>query len=58
MPCKDLARSKCSAHGNKALCCGAGSARFYMEETIGKRVSHEHIDEALDLVSTACHSAW
>ena len=46
---------RCRNHG---FCCGAGGARFYMEETIGKRVNHERIDEALelepDLVSTAC----
>jgi len=43
---------------SRGFCCGAGGARFYMEETIGKRVNHERIDEALelhpDLVSTAC----
>jgi Fe-S oxidoreductase len=43
---------------NKGFCCGAGGARFFMEEDLGKRVNHERIDEALDLnpdlVSTAC----
>ncbi len=46
---------RCRNHG---FCCGAGGARFYMEERVGKRVNHERIDEALelhpDLVSTAC----
>jgi Fe-S oxidoreductase len=47
--------ARCRNHG---FCCGAGGARFFMEEDIGKRVNHERIDEALalqpDLVSTAC----
>jgi Fe-S oxidoreductase len=46
---------RCRNHG---FCCGAGGARFFMEERIGKRVNHERIDEALalqpDLISTAC----
>jgi Fe-S oxidoreductase len=42
----------------KGFCCGAGGARMWMEERIGKRINTERIDEALgtdpDTISTGC----
>jgi Fe-S oxidoreductase len=43
---------------DRGFCCGAGGARFWMEEKIGKRINVERTDEALaldpDLITTAC----
>jgi Fe-S oxidoreductase len=43
---------------DRGFCCGAGGARFWMEEKIGKRINRERTDEAIgldpDLISTAC----
>ncbi|HEX9034339.1 MAG TPA: (Fe-S)-binding protein, partial [Streptosporangiaceae bacterium] len=42
----------------RGFCCGAGGARMWMEERIGKRINVERIEEALgtdpDTISTGC----
>jgi Fe-S oxidoreductase/nitrate reductase gamma subunit len=45
-------------HEQRALCCGAGGARMWMEEGIGKRINQERADEAAstgaDTIGVAC----
>ncbi|HJQ44823.1 MAG TPA: (Fe-S)-binding protein [Amycolatopsis sp.] len=45
-------------HGDRSMCCGAGGARMWMEEKIGKRINIERVDEALGTapskIATGC----
>jgi len=42
----------------KAMCCGAGGGRMWMEETIGSRINVERVNQALTkspkVIATAC----
>ncbi|MDQ3990053.1 MAG: (Fe-S)-binding protein, partial [Actinomycetota bacterium] len=45
-------------HADRSFCCGAGGARMWMEEDIGKRVNLDRVDEAIatesSKVATGC----
>ncbi|OHT85299.1 (Fe-S)-binding protein [Mycobacteroides saopaulense] len=45
-------------HGERSMCCGAGGARMWMEEQLGKRINIDRVDEALatpaSKIATGC----
>jgi Fe-S oxidoreductase len=45
-------------HAERSMCCGAGGARMWMEERLGKRVNLDRVDEAIatetSAIATGC----
>ncbi len=44
--------------GKRSFCCGAGGGRMWMEETLGRRINEDRVDESLskgvEKIFTAC----
>jgi len=50
---KNVKISEAKRNSDKGLCCGAGGAQMFMEETVGKRVNVERTEE---LIATGCNT--
>jgi Fe-S oxidoreductase len=50
--------SEFGRRGLKSFCCGAGGGRMWMEETLGRRINEDRVEESLGLgvdhIFTAC----